>query len=89
MLRKQVEEQEPPQSVPVSLPFCVLSEHVGQAEQELPQSVPVSSPFCVLLEQQKTAAAQWRGGRKGGRLQTSAAAAQALGDAGEAPTALG
>jgi hypothetical protein len=42
--------QEPPQSTPVSSPFCVRSVHDEAAvhlAQEPPQSTPVSSPFCV------------------------------------------
>lgn len=43
---------EPPQSIPVSSPFFILSEQVGQAGHlDPPQSTPVSSPFFILSEQ--------------------------------------
>ena len=38
--------QDPPQSIPVSSPFCWPSVQVEQAVHDPPQSMPVSSPFC-------------------------------------------
>ena len=44
--------QLPPQSTPVSSPFCAESEQVKHALQLPPQSMPVSSPFCAESEQE-------------------------------------
>ena len=46
-------EQEPPQSIPISFPFCIPSlQSVLQSGQLLPpQSTPNSSPFCIPSDQ--------------------------------------